>query len=910
MSLTQRLNLSDSPLFLIDGTSFLYRAFYAYSDLKRSDGFPTNALFIVLRLLLRLIREERPEYAGFFMDGPGPTFRHQRFAAYKAKRQKTPEDLVRQIEPLLHAVHLLGLTTRVSEGVEADDLIAGACVRFKQERPVVIVGSDKDLLQCLDTDVFIWDPGQKNERLITLESFAKEFPLLPAQWPDYQALTGDSSDNIPGIPGVGPKTAQALMQRFPTLEHLRDGMARLSPKEQQKIIPSLDDIFLYRELTRLRTDLSSEARLSEYRCRSMDSDQLHRFFKDYEFRSLAREVQTLAENAPVFEASKTEDAPQRPVGPSSGELATLGNSSPTPSLVRLSALPDLPNLSDLPDPPDLPDLSGKRVAVWPGPEGWHLAFDGREYVWSVSAKQKLAEATDASAALVAALRPAALVAAPSWKDLLHAAPGWAEVDIQCRFDVSLAAYLLHPEERDYGPAALSRLFQLELPGLPDPDSSDPGLPDRVAQDSPALLVLQLSDILERKTAQAGLQNLLTTLEMPLIPVLVEMERTGVLLDQKALNAFLDEVHADLKRVSRTVFELAGAPFNLRSSQQLAEVLFERLGLKTGRKTPGGGRSTNSEVLEKLAAAHPIIPEILEYRKLEKLRSTYLDPLPKLTDAAGRLHTTFNQLATATGRLSSSNPNLQNIPIRGPQGRRMRACFTAPDGHHLVSADYSQIELRILAHLSEDPHLLNLFSQGTDIHAGTAAILFAKEPDQVTSEERRKAKTINFGLLYGMGPQKLGRELGISLREAKDFILLYFSRLIKVREFYDQVVEGAKQRGAVFTLAGRRRLLPDIHSRNENLAQAARRMAINTVVQGSAADVVKMAMIRVHQDHVLQRLKARMILQVHDELLLEVPAASAQEAGSRMAELMSSVTVLKVPLVVDWGAGPDWAQAHE
>jgi DNA polymerase-1 len=897
MSLTQRLNLGDAPIFLIDGTSFLYRAFHAYPDLKRSDGFPTNALFIVLRLLLRLIREEQPVYAGFFMDGFGPTFRHKRFAAYKAKRQKTPEDLVRQIEPLLHAANLLGFTIRISEGVEADDLIASVCARFKKERPVVILGSDKDLLQCLDTNVFIWDPGQKNEKLITLESFAQDFPLRPEQWPDYQALTGDSSDNIPGIPGVGPKTAQGLMQRFPTLEDLRAGLARLSPKEQQKIVPNLENIFLYRELTRLRTDLSFESHISEYRCRPINGEQLDRFFKDYEFRSLAREMQLLPAAAPSSGTSSLKDDSLRPVATSPQGVVSAMDQSPTSRPVSLLALPDLP------------DLSGRRVAVWPAPDGWRLAFDGQEYLWLVSAQQDLAKATEA---LIAAVRPAAQVAALSWKDLLHAGPGWAEVDIQRRFDVSLAAYLLQPEERDYGPTGLTRLFQLELPGSPDTDSPGTDSPEKMAQErkrSPALLILHLSDILERKIAQAGLQSLLTTLEMPLIPVLVEMEKAGVMLDQKALHAFLDEVHADLERIARSIFALAGTSFNLRSSQQLSEILFTRLGLKTGRKTPGGGYSTNNEVLEKLAAAHPIVPEILEYRKLEKLRSTYLEPLPKLVDTAGRLHTTFNQLATATGRLSSSNPNLQNIPIRGPQGRRMRACFTASNGHRLISADYSQIELRILAHFSEDPHLMNLFFQGTDIHAGTAAILFAKEPGQVTTEERRKAKTINFGLLYGMGPQKLGRELGISLQEAKDFILLYFSRLAKVREFYDQVVAGANQQGAVFTLAGRRRLLPDIHSRNENLAQAARRMAINTVVQGSAADVIKLAMLRVHQDHVLKRLRARMILQVHDELLLEVPQVSAQEAGSRVAELMSSVTALKVPLVVDWGAGQNWAEAH-
>ncbi|HDQ39483.1 MAG TPA: DNA polymerase I [Desulfonatronum sp.] len=874
MLLAQRLNLDKDPIFLIDGTSFLYRGFYAYPDLKRSDGFPTNALFIVLRMLLRLRREERPAYAGFFMDGPGPTFRHKRFPAYKAQRLKAPEDLIKQIAPLLQGVDLLGLTTVVSEGTEADDLIASACARFKRERPVVIVGSDKDLLQCLDSNVAIWDPGHKNEKLITLESFDQTFRMRPEQWPDYQALVGDSSDNIPGIPGIGPKTAQALMQRFPGLEDLQDGMARLSPKELKKISPNLENIFLYRELTRLRTDLDAATDLSAYRCRPMQAEALRQFFQEYEFRSLVREV--LPDSKPAIT--------QSPRIVADNPALEAQKTSPSPAIPRIP-------LSEL------PDFSGKRVAIWPEAKEWRLAFDNAERSWSATKDQTMAAATKA---LAGALCRADLVIALSWKDLLHSNPAWAEVGMDHRFDVSLAAYLLQPAERDYGLDSLARAFQHELPDIPNRSDSD----------LPALLLLSLGAILEQKTNQTGFRNLLTSLEMPLIPVLVDMEQAGIMLDQHALNAFLDEVRINLKRASQAVFDHAGKPFNLRSSQQLAEVLFECLGLKTGRKTPGGGRSTNNEVLEKLASAHPIVPKILEYRKLEKLRSTYLEPLPKLTDAAGRLHTTFNQLATATGRLSSSNPNLQNIPIRGLHGRRMRACFTAPHGHHLVSADYSQIELRILAHLSEDPHLLKLFAQGTDIHAGTAAILFAKEPGQVTTDERRKAKTINFGLLYGMGPQKLGRELNISLREAKDFIALYFSRLAKVREFYDRVVDEAKQQGAVFTLAGRRRILPDIHSRNENLVQAARRMAINTVVQGSAADVIKMAMIRVHQDQVLRNLQACMILQVHDELVLEAPEQTAEQVGARVEELMSSVTKLKVPLAVDWGAGANWALAHE
>ncbi|SMP45479.1 DNA polymerase I [Desulfonatronum zhilinae] len=884
MSLKSRLNLSADPVFLLDGTSFLYRAFYAFPDLKRSDGFPTNALFIVLRLLLRLHREERPRYAGFFLDGPGPTFRHELFTPYKAQRPKTPEALVQQIEPLVRGVELFGLTVQVSEGVEADDLIASLCRKFKSECPVVVVGSDKDLLQCLDKNVVIWDPGLKNEKLVTNESFRREHAMTPEQWPDFQALTGDSTDNIPGIPGVGPKTAMGLMRRFPTLEALRDNVNVLTPKERKKVEPELERIFTYRELTRLRTDLHPDAQLEDYRCREWDDASLLAFLREYEFRSLEREMAALS--APEASASSDQGRLRQ------GELLTSKTQKATKRLAAHRNPKD--------DPPDeqalertevLPNFSGKRVGVAADRDSWRLGLEGRELLWGGTSKNVTKD-------LVDALRPAALVAAHSWKDLLAQDACWSEVPMDRRFDVSLAAYLLQPEERDYSLAALVRRYGHELA-----DAAQPG------EEAPALLTLRLAEALGRSVGQAGFSELIATLEMPLIPVLVDMERVGVLLDQQALKAFLDEVQAGLERLSRSISQRAGGSFNLRSSQQMAEVLFERLALKTGRKTPGGGRSTSVEVLERLAGEHPIVPEILEYRKLEKLRSTYLEPLPKLADKGGRVHTTFNQLAVATGRLSSSNPNLQNIPIRGDQGRRMRACFTAPPGQELISADYSQIELRVLAHLSEDPHLRDLFARGVDVHSGTAAILFVKEPEQVTAEERRKAKTINFGLLYGMGPQKLGRELGINQQQAKDFMALYFTRLQKVRDFYEEVVAKAKEQGAVFTLAGRRRTLPDINSRNDNLAQIARRMAINTVVQGSAADIIKMAMIRVHGDEALRAAGARMILQVHDELLLEAPDAESQRVGERVAELMASVVQLDVPLVVDWGRGANWAVGH-
>jgi DNA polymerase I len=396
---------------------------------------------------------------------------------------------------------------------------------------------------------------------------------------------------------------------------------------------------------------------------------------------------------------------------------------------------------------------------------------------------------------------------------------------------------------------------------------------------------------------------------PLIPVLVDMERRGVRIDLNAFSTFLTEVRERLEELSEQIRAMAGTEFNLRSSQQLGSVLFDKLAIRTRHKTPGGAYSTSNAVLDDIRDHHPIIPLILEFRTLEKLRSTYLEPLPCQVDGECRLHTTFNNLATATGRLSSSNPNLQNIPIRGEFGTRMRSCFVAGEGNLLVAADYSQIELRILAHLSGERTLLDAFSRNEDIHRSTAALLFDRQPEQVSPDERRKAKTINFGLLYGMGPQKLGRELSITLAQAKEFIAKYFSRLERLRAFYEEVETKAREQGFVTTLFGRRRLLPEINSRNPNLAQQARRMAINTVIQGSAADIIKKAMISVNNDAVLRELGAVLILQVHDELLLEVARGNAPEAGLRLAQIMSGVYGLSVPLSVDWGQGTSWAEAH-
>jgi DNA polymerase-1 len=952
MSLKARLNLGGGePLFLVDGTSFLYRGFYAYPDLKRSDGLATGAIFIVLRILLRILREERPKYLGFFMDGRGPTFRHAMFEPYKAQRPRMPEDLAAQIEPLREAVGLLGLSLTVSDGVEADDCIASLAARNQAERPVVIVASDKDLKQCLTPSVYLWDPAGKAEKITGEAEFRAENGIAPAQWPDLQALMGDSSDNIPGLPGVGPKTALRILQEFPTLESVREaflaGGGSLPESFRKKLDGHVDDIFLYRELTRLKTDACAELDLAALAVRPPEAARLAEFLRAYEFKSLLREIPQSALAEPP-RASDSYAGPPPWLVPEAAGLAGEGESAPTgaaapaasdaaagrkaakaarqPQLSLFDPAETAPEAAPAQESPAqpvrhvaaaaaLPDAADRVAGLAPLESGaFRLALEG---------DAEETEFSGPAGELAGRLAAAARIAAPSLQDLLRADPAWDAVPLDRWFDLGLAAYLLNPEDRNYSFERLrSALFLRNDPltdgaggegaaggdgaASPEDAGTDAGTPP---PESLALAALACLRVLDRRVRDAGLADLLRDLEIPLIPVLAAMERRGVRIDFAAFREFLDEVSAEAAAHERRIQELAGAPVNVRSSKQLGELLFGRLGLKPAGKTPGGQLSTGSEALEKLSGQHPVVDEILAFRVAEKLRSTYLEPLPRLADGAGRLHTRFNQLATATGRLSSSGPNLQNIPIRGPQGQRMRACFIAAPGQLLVGADYSQVELRVLAHFSQDPALLDAFRNDEDIHSRTAALLFDKEPAAITPDERRGAKTINFGLIYGMGPQKLARELGISLNQAKEFIERYFAKLGTLKQFYEGLVQEALLRGYVTTLAGRRRLLPELHSRNQQVQSQARRQAINTVIQGSAADVIKLAMLRVHDSPVLARLDARLILQVHDELLLEAPAEAAPEAAAELGRIMQSVASLRVPLKVDVGHGRTWAEAH-
>ena len=919
MSLKQRLGLAAEPVFLMDGSAFIYRGFFANRNMQRSDGFPTNSLVVVSRVLLRILREERPRYFAFVQDGKGPNFRHEIFPLYKANRDATPEDLVRQLDPIHRMVRALGLRLEVSQGCEADDCIASLAARFAAEHPVIIVSGDKDLKQCLGPNVYMWDPASKEEKLVSEADFTAESGVTPAQWPDVQALIGDTSDNIPGVPGIGPKTARQIFSICPSLEDIRDHFVLLPPKMQAKLQAHLENMFTWRELTTLRRDFCPGVTLDDLRVRPLDAATCALLTEEFELFALRRELAALdrlqAAEADLPEefldaGSIREDAQPAAGKKAAAEQASLPLAQPARSgraTSQMSLLDAMPQESApaLDDVSALPDCGDARVAlIWAhgDREAPYLAVEGAdgsslgEWQW----KGPVAE-------LARWLAPARTLVTADLKGLLTSAPCWQFLAGRAGdcIDLGVAAYLLNPEENDYGWPRLSARWGAVLRHeLESRGETAPGA---------ARLGLAMAQLFEQRMEKDGLLELFRQLEMPLLPVLAGMEQSGVAIDAAAFRAFLDDVQGRLDQLTAHVYELAGTQFNIRSAQQLGDVLFNGLGLPAPRKTKGGQASTSQQTLEKLAGQHPVVDSILQYRKLEKMRSTYLDPLPRLVDSQGRIHTTFNQKATATGRLSSSNPNLQNIPVRGPLGKRMRSCFIAGPGRLLVSADYSQVELRVLAHVSQDPALLEAFRNGEDIHARTAALVYDLPPDQVSPDQRRNAKTINFGLIYGMGAQKLAQELKISTTQAKDFIARYFERLQGLKEFYEGVEASARKHGFVTTLGGRRRLLPDINSASGQAAALARRQAINTVIQGSAADIIKLAMLAVARDERLRELDARLLLQVHDELLLEVPADAAEEAGTLVARLMQDVCPagkeLSVPLLVDWGTGHDWGAAH-
>jgi DNA polymerase I len=849
-------------LYLVDGSGYIFRAFFALPQLNNSRGLPTNAVYGFIRMLQKLLKDARPSHIGVVFDSAKKTFRDDLFKEYKANRVVTPNDLIAQIPYIHRAVDAFRIRRLVIDGYEADDVIGTLAVQGARERfNVVIVTGDKDFMQLVSPNITLWDTmfGKRTGLREVRERFGVEPPTLV----DIMALMGDAIDNVKGVPGVGEKTANALIQHFGSLDALYQGLDRISevkariPKKLGGVLAEhRADAELARQLVTIATDVPLEFSPADLGWPGIDPEAVAGLLRELEFGSL------LAEIVPV-EASAAPTSETPAINVTATNLDAV--------VAELHAAPRLAfHLGG--------DDAGALVFKLKA-EGGPVYTFGRDLI-------------DAAADLLAAAQP--VKACHDLKRHLGLLRRFGVVPMAVDFDTMIAGFLINPGKPE---PALDDLYREHL--APLGGNSTMG--------AEPVIVEALRATMRDKLVANELDRLYDEIELPVACVLAEMERVGIGIDAAGLRAISEEFSTQLSGLEAECFALAGHAFNLNSPNQLREVLFNELKLSAkGLKKTKSGFSTDADTLEKLAASHPLPQKLLEYRTITKLKSTYSDALPELMDpASGRIHTSFHQTIAATGRLSSTDPNLQNIPIRSVEGRRIRRAFVPAPGYVLLSADYSQIELRILAHLSGDATLVAAFAQDEDIHARTAAEVLGAAKTDV--EARRLAKVINFGIIYGMGPQRLAGELGIPFAEASDYIKRYFERLPGVKTYLEETLRGARERGYVATMYGRRRYLPELTGPDGGARAQAERIATNTPIQGSAADLIKLAMVRLDAALTERRLDARMVLQVHDELLLEVKNDVLKECGDLVRRAMEEAAELKVPLRVELKAGPNWAQ---
>ena len=878
-------------LYLIDGSAYIYRAYHAIRPLSTSRGLPTHAVFGFLSILRRLLRERSPGYLAVAFDTRGPVFRHRLYDQYKANRPPMPEDLAVQIPYIRESVAAHRILVLEHDDQEADDLIASVTARMTgQGCRVVVVSGDKDLLQLVSADVTLWDP--MNDRVMDEAAVTEKYGLPPGQLLDYFALTGDSSDNIPGVPGIGPKSAQKLIGEHHTLENLYQAAPGMKQsKAIRQLLDHREQAFLSRDLVRLNHAAEVPAEIERYRVQEPDIDRLRTLYTELEFHSLLKEdlpaprIDTSRFHL-VHDTAGLDRLAERLEG-----IDLVAVDTETDSLDTLSA-----------------HLVGVSLCVGDG-EAWYLPCGHRDEQGALLPGQLRLDD------LVRVLRPV-LADGRSTKvghnlkfDLAVLAAshnGGFELAGPLH-DTMVGAWLIDPDRRTYKLDDLCKEAGLRMTSFAEVTAGDKradafarvGL--EAARDyscEDVFAALQLYRGQAEQLAATGLTRLLAEVEGPLIPVLAAMETAGILVDSDQLDSLSMEFGQRLQAFEEEIFRVAGEPFNINSPRQLGEILFEKLQLPRGRKTKTGW-STDVQVLESLSLTHELPALVLQYRNLAKLKSTYVDRLASLrSPGTGRVHTSFNQCGTATGRLSSSNPNLQNIPIRTEEGRRIRSTFIAAEGCTLLAADYSQIDLRVLAHYSEDRALTAAFHAGQDIHRRTAAEIFFVSPELVTAEMRRVAKTINFGIIYGMSSFGLSTQLHVGRKEAQTFIDRYLAHFSGIKEFMESVVGQARRDGFVTTLLGRRRYLADINSTNRVRREMAERTAINTPIQGTAADIIKLAMLRVHRELRAQGLQSRMLLQIHDELVLEVPQAELETVSGLVRTHMEAAMELRVPLVAN------------
>jgi DNA polymerase-1 len=854
-------------LLLIDASNHAYRAYHAIqSDMRAPDGFPTRALFGFTRMLLNLLRDQKPDYVALVFDR-GVSFRNALYPDYKGQRPDMPEDLKRQWPELVPLAEATGYTVFNEPDTEADDIIGTLAVKFASpEVQVKIVSGDKDFCQLVNDRIFILDLLKGQE--LGPREVEERWGVPAERIIDLLSLMGDASDNVPGVPGVGEKKAAQFLQKYGTLEGVLANAAAIGGKTGQAVAESKDKVDLARQLITIKTDMPVTVTLDQLVPRPIDKPAMAARLTRYNFRGLLKElgldgVAATRQLAAVAGEAQVELLSSTPASYSVKPCPTIWGTKP------------LKELSE--------QIKKSRVAI-----AVHGQMDALELAWEYDGLPRcgIVPMDDRGREIVlpALYASKGIVAYDSKQFLKTSLPG-----IKIAGDILLADYVLHPDQRHEQDDICKRILEL---------------PVSRARGEQAQAIFWIDQVQQARLHEQHTDSILERFELPLIPILAEMEQLGIGLDTYELGLLGREVEQKINTYTQEIYRLAGKQFNINSTQQLAVILYDEMGLLPSKKTKSG-RSTDAETLEKIDI--PLTQQILEYREYAKLKSTYIDALPKTLGSDGRVHTNFEQAVAATGRLSSKEPNLQNIPIRTEEGRKIRHCFIARSGHVFVSADYSQIELRILAHLCGEGPLLEAFNKGEDIHRRTAAEVFGISQTEVSPEQRRAAKAINFGILYGMGPTRLADELKISKAQAQSYIEGYFARQPQVRSCLDKMIQQARDHGYSLTMFGRRRPVAGITASNPMDRAAAERIAINTPVQGTAADLIKLAMIRAKA--ALAGLSSKLILQVHDELLFETPLEEVSTLSSRIREAMEGVASLKLPLKVDIHSGPTWDTAH-
>jgi DNA polymerase-1 len=915
-------------VFLVDGYALIYRAFFAMiaRPLTTKSGENTSAVWGITNFLLRLYENYHPEYIGWVHDR-GVSFRQEQYPEYKATREKLGEELQqdfdRSLERVCQILDAFHIPVIAINGYEADDVVATLAERAARDGlQAVIVSGDKDFYQLIGDGIALLNPGRGGqaaveEQWVDQSNASERLGVPPQRVVDYLALVGDTSDNIPGVKGIGDKTAIQLLETYGDLDAILARAADIPGKRpREALLQQADNARLSRQLVTLRRDVPVELDLDQLRVRTPEADTLARLFTELEFRTLIPKLDDLAS---VGLAPAAEPPPTGPRAPQLADPRIVDDPADLPAMVEELRAARLVALETE------PGLTGLAFAAAPG-RSWYLPFghQPREGEFDATPPRNLPPITSSSLAplrtLLAdpAVRKAGHDIKAAWVAFARAGVPFAGV----AYDSMLASFVLDPGSRSHALNDLAREhLSVELPTTAQllGKGKGGGTERTFAQVPPAEaarvsaaqaeMVLRLEQVFRSDIEAHHLARLLDEIEIPLVPVLVDMEATGILVDRVLLGEMSRGFNKELTQLELDIYRAAGGEFNINSTPQLRTVLFERLKLPVQKRTKTGA-STDVEVLEQLATMGHEVPRLLiEYRELTKLKSTYIDALPGYIRAdTGRVHTSFNQTGAATGRLSSSDPNLQNIPVRTPRGGEIRRAFVAPPGHLLMTADYSQVELRLLAHFSDDPAFVAAFQRGGDIHRQTAAVIFGVAEADVTGEMRARAKTINFATIYGQGAMALSRQLGITLEEAKSFIKHYFERFAGVRAWLDKTVEEARQRGFVETLFGRRRYIPELRDRNFSIRAFGERTATNSPLQGSAADLIKIAMIRIHAALKAANLRTKMLLQVHDELVFEIPEGERSDAGALVKREMEGVANLRVPLVVTVGAGRNWIDA--